>query len=201
MSRFIRFVSDYTRYFTIFIKKILFSSASINLLVFNLFLWFFMLWSYFSFYAVKTSLFVENINFFCSLEINANNLFSKINYNLNILYLYLIIICLLTIILWLLPTVLSIKKFSIEKNSAYECGFEPFFLEQSTIEVHFLIVALLFLIFDLEIIFLVPLSLYSSTLGSFGIFLLYTYLFSVIAMLIVEFVSGALTWPTWYNYE
>jgi NADH:ubiquinone oxidoreductase subunit 3 (subunit A) len=44
----------------------------------------------------------------------------------------------------------------IEKTSAYECGFEPFDLARSLIDIQFYIVAILFLVFDIEIIFLLP---------------------------------------------
>lgn len=151
---------------------------------------------------LESTFYILNINNFNSLiELNSNNIVFNISYNLNNLYLYLLIILIVTVLLWALPFILSIKKFSIEKNSAYECGFEPFFVEETSIEVHFLIIALLFLIFDLEIIFLVPLSLFIPTLGTFGLFLLFTYLLTVVIMLIVEWVSGALTWPVWYIYN
>ena len=43
-----------------------------------------------------------------------------------------------------------------EKHSAYECGFEPFGDARSFFDIHFYIVGLLFIIFDLEIVFLIP---------------------------------------------
>ena len=48
------------------------------------------------------------------------------------------------------------KKNDIEKLSAYECGFDPFSSGASSFEVHFYIVGILFIIFDIEIIFLYP---------------------------------------------
>jgi NADH-quinone oxidoreductase subunit A len=47
------------------------------------------------------------------------------------------------------------RKFA-EKLSAYECGFEPFGEGQSAFDVHFYVVGILFIIFDLEIVFLFP---------------------------------------------
>jgi len=64
---------------------------------------------------------------------------------------------------------LSKKVFNLDKKSAYECGFEPFFILSLGIEVSFIVVAFVFLIFDLELIFLVgPLTTMGS-LGSFGL--------------------------------
>jgi NADH-quinone oxidoreductase subunit A len=55
-----------------------------------------------------------------------------------------------------------------EKHSAYECGFEPFDEARRTFDVHFYIVAILFLIFDLEIAFLIPWSILLNEIGIFG---------------------------------
>lgn len=59
-------------------------------------------------------------------------------------------------ILFILPKLLSPKAFSIEKLSAYECGFEPFVSVREAFESHFVVVAILFIIFDLEMIFIFP---------------------------------------------
>jgi NADH-quinone oxidoreductase subunit A len=45
---------------------------------------------------------------------------------------------------------------NIEKTSSYECGFEPFDDSRGTFDVHFFIIAILFLVFDLEIAFIFP---------------------------------------------
>ena len=190
-------------------KVLKFNIKNISTLVIPVFIYNIFILSFLTVWYLKTNglglestFYILNVNNFNSLmELNSNTIIFNISYNLNNLYLYLIIILLITALLWILPFILSIKKFSIEKNSAYECGFEPFFVEETSIEVHFLIIALLFLIFDLEIIFLVPLSLFIPTLGTFGLFLLFMYLLTVVVMLIVEWVSGALTWPVWYIYN
>lgn len=87
--------------------------------------------------------------------------------SLSNLFYYTAALALVSGILASLPNVLAPKKLNIAKNQAYECGFDPFFLEESVIEIHFIIVALLFVIFDLEIVFLVP---FIATVGTFGIF-------------------------------
>ena len=55
-----------------------------------------------------------------------------------------------------------------EKNSTYECGFEPFDDSRGRFEVKFYLVAILFIIFDLEIIFLFPWAIAFEEIGLFG---------------------------------
>ena len=62
----------------------------------------------------------------------------------------------LIFILLLLTLILSAKNQSNEKASAYECGFEPFGDARHSFQIHFYVVAILFIIFDVEIVFLVP---------------------------------------------
>jgi NADH-quinone oxidoreductase subunit A len=81
--------------------------------------------------------------------------------NLKQEYLHLIVFIVLSLILSIFLLLLSYsisykKKNDIEKLSAYECGFDPFGSGVSSFEVHFYIVGILFIIFDLEIIFLYP---------------------------------------------
>lgn len=96
-----------------------------------------------------------------------------------------------------LSKVLSPKRINIDKNTAYECGFAPFFIKEGVIEIQFVVVALLFLIFDLEVVYLVPLSLNLGTLGTqiLGLYVIYVYM--AIGMLMLEGYAGALSWPTW----
>jgi NADH:ubiquinone oxidoreductase subunit 3 (subunit A) len=70
---------------------------------------------------------------------------------------YLVIVATISLVLLTLPAGLSPSRaFSIEKLSAYECGFEPFRTSKEAVEHHFIVVAILFVIFDLELIFLFP---------------------------------------------
>ena len=59
-----------------------------------------------------------------------------------------------------------------EKLSAYECGFEPFNDSSMEFDIRFYLVAILFIIFDLEIAFLFP---WAITLGNLGLFGCYTF--------------------------
>ena len=83
-----------------------------------------------------------------------NNSLSKTNYY-PILILFLFSLILATIIL-VFSYILSVQNPETEKLSSYECGFEPFNDSRITFDVHFYIVAILFMIFDLEIAYLFP---------------------------------------------
>jgi NADH:ubiquinone oxidoreductase subunit 3 (subunit A) len=74
------------------------------------------------------------------------------------LFFYFIISSILATILFILPLLLSTSNSSQEheKVSAYECGFEPFSDVRDTFDIHFIVVAILFIIFDLELIFIFP---------------------------------------------
>jgi NADH:ubiquinone oxidoreductase subunit 3 (subunit A) len=74
----------------------------------------------------------------------------------NFFFLYLLICSGIALIIIFLATILSEKKIDLEKLSAYECGFDPFGDARHTFSVKFYLVAILFIIFDLEIIFLFP---------------------------------------------
>ena len=74
----------------------------------------------------------------------------------NLFFLYLIICCGIAAVVILLAAIVSEKKIDLEKLSAYECGFDPFGDARHTFSVKFYLVAILFIIFDLEIIFLFP---------------------------------------------
>ena len=81
-----------------------------------------------------------------------------------------------------------------EKLSAYECGFEPFNDSRMEFDVRFYLVAILFIIFDLEIAFLFP---WAISLGKIGIFVFISmmiFLFILTVGFIYEWKKGALDW-------
>jgi len=67
------------------------------------------------------------------------------------------------------------SKLDIEKSSAYECGFSPFSESRSRFEIHYYLIAILFLLFDIEILYLFPfaVSFLSLSYYSFITFLLF----------------------------
>jgi NADH-quinone oxidoreductase subunit A len=81
-----------------------------------------------------------------------------------------------------------------EKNSAYECGFEPFDDARHKFDVRFYLVAILFIIFDLEVAFLFPWAVSLSTIGVFGFWSMMVFLSILTIGFIYEWKKGALDW-------
>lgn len=82
----------------------------------------------------------------------------------------------------------------IEKNSAYECGFQPFEDTRSKFNVRYYLIAILFMIFDLEIMYLFPWSISISTSSFFGIWSIFIFLIVLTIGFIYEWQKGALEW-------
>ena len=81
-----------------------------------------------------------------------------------------------------------------EKLSAYECGFEPFNDSRMEFDVRFYLVAILFIIFDLEIAFLFPWAISLGAIGVFGFVSMMIFLFILTIGFIYEWRKGALDW-------
>ena len=81
-----------------------------------------------------------------------------------------------------------------EKVSAYECGFEPFDDARRRFDVRFYLVAILFIIFDLEVAFLFPWAVSLSTIGMFGFWSMMAFLAVLTVGFIYEWRQGALDW-------
>ena len=81
-----------------------------------------------------------------------------------------------------------------EKLSAYECGFEAFGNARSKFDVRFYLVAILFIIFDLEIAFLFPWAISLGKIGILGFYSMMIFLFILTIGFIYEWKKGALEW-------
>ena len=81
-----------------------------------------------------------------------------------------------------------------EKLSAYECGFEPFEDSRMEFDVRFYLVAILFIIFDLEIAFLFPWAISLGNIGILGFMSMMIFLFILTIGFIYEWKKGALDW-------
>ena len=90
--------------------------------------------------------------------------------------------------------ILSPKKPDPEKLSAYECGFEPFEDSRMEFDVRFYLVAILFIIFDLEIAFLFPWAITLGITGIFGFWSMMLFLGVLTIGFIYEWKKGALEW-------
>jgi NADH-quinone oxidoreductase subunit A len=76
------------------------------------------------------------------------------NLNYDTIFNFIIVSFMLVIVLILASFLLSPNTITFEKHSAYECGFEPFGNSKEILDIQFYIIAVLFLIFDLEIVLL-----------------------------------------------
>ena len=81
-----------------------------------------------------------------------------------------------------------------EKLSAYECGFEPFNDSRMEFDVRFYLVAILFIIFDLEIAFLFPWAISLGKIGFFGFISMMIFLVILTVGFVYEWKKGALDW-------
>ncbi len=81
-----------------------------------------------------------------------------------------------------------------EKVSAYECGFEAFDDARSRFDVRFYLVAILFIIFDLEVAFLFPWAVALGDIGVFGFWSMFVFLLILTIGFIYEWRKGALEW-------
>ena len=81
-----------------------------------------------------------------------------------------------------------------QKLSSYECGFDAFEDTRSQFDVRFYLVAILFIIFDLEIAFLFPWAISLGKIGLFGFISMMIFLFILTIGFIYEWKKGALDW-------
>lgn len=80
------------------------------------------------------------------------------------------------------------------KRSPYECGFEPFEDAHMKFDVRYYLVAILFIIFDLEIAFLFPWAVVLDQIGVFGLLAMFLFLGILVVGFIYEWKKGALEW-------
>jgi len=90
--------------------------------------------------------------------------------------------------------IFSPKKPDPEKLSAYECGFEAFDDSRMEFDVRFYLVAILFIIFDLEIAFLFPWAISLGSIGLLGFCSMMIFLFILTVGFVYEWKKGALDW-------
>jgi len=81
-----------------------------------------------------------------------------------------------------------------EKQSPYECGFEAFEDSRMKFDVRYYLVAILFIIFDLEIAFLFPWAVVLDEIGMFGFLAMMVFLGILVVGFVYEWKKGALEW-------
>ena len=100
----------------------------------------------------------------------------------------------LGLILILAAIIVAVSNPDSEKTSAYECGFNAFDDARMKFDVRFYLVAILFIIFDLEIAFLFPWAISLGNIGILGFMSMMIFLFILTVGFIYEWKKGALDW-------
>jgi NADH-quinone oxidoreductase subunit A len=90
--------------------------------------------------------------------------------------------------------VLAQQRPDSEKLSPYECGFEPFEDARARFDVRYYLVAILFIIFDLEVAFLFPWAVSLGDIGAFGFWSMLVFLGVLTVGFAYEWMKGALEW-------
>lgn len=94
----------------------------------------------------------------------------------------------------IIPFIAARFKPDKEKLSTYECGFEPFGDARGQFDVRFYLVAILFIIFDLEVAFLFPWAVSLKEIGMFGFWSMMVFLGVLTIGFVYEWKKGALEW-------
>lgn len=115
--------------------------------------------------------------------------------DLYLFFLFLLAIVLSAIILGA-SYVLSFQNESTSKLSSYECGFDPFEDARNIFDVHFYLVAILFLVLDLEVMFLFPWAVSLNTIGLKGFIGMIIFLIILTVGFFYEWRLGALEWAS-----
>lgn len=111
-----------------------------------------------------------------------------------IILIVIILSLLLSLVISLASFILSEKSPDKEKVSVYECGFTPFHNPGEPFSIRFFLIAILFLVFDLEISYLFPWSISTSSINIINQWLIYLFLIILTLGLIYEWVKGGLEW-------
>jgi NADH-quinone oxidoreductase subunit A len=110
------------------------------------------------------------------------------------IFIFLLVSLGLSLVILGLSYILASQKSDTEKVSAYECGFDPFDDARSTFDVRFYLVAILFIIFDLEVSFLFPWCITLGQIPLFGFWSMIVFLGILTIGFIYEWQKGALDW-------
>ena len=108
--------------------------------------------------------------------------------------LFMIVSAGIGIALIVIGNLLGPKKPSAEKEAPYECGFEAFEDARMKFDVRYYLVAILFILFDLEIAFLFPWAIALKEIGAVGFWAMMIFLAILVVGFAYEWKKGALDW-------
>ena len=107
---------------------------------------------------------------------------------------FLLIAIVLALVIVTLSYLLAIQNPETEKLSVYECGFEPYEDARNIFDVKFYLVAILFIIFDIETMFLLPWSISLSQLNNLGFWSMIDFVIELGVGFVYVWYLGALEW-------
>lgn len=119
---------------------------------------------------------------------------SLIKKEYTIILIYLLVAIVLTVIIIGASYFLAKQNPDSEKLSAYECGFEPYEDARHTFDIKFCVIAILFIIFDIEIMFLIPWCVSLSKLDILGFWSMIDFLFELGVGFFYVWYVKALDW-------
>jgi NADH-quinone oxidoreductase subunit A len=100
----------------------------------------------------------------------------------------------IALVVAVLPKFLAKEKPEKAKLSSYECGFDAFGDARGKFDIRFYLVAILFIIFDLEVAFLIPWAINLKFIGQFGFWSMMVFLLVLTIGFIYEWKKGAIDW-------
>jgi NADH-quinone oxidoreductase subunit A len=110
------------------------------------------------------------------------------------LIIYFVLALGLIMLLILITRLVSPRNFDFEKLSAYECGFETFITTRIKFNISFISLAILYLIFDIELVLLIPWVLCHNSLPFFSFIVICFFMFLILFGFMYEWLSGSLDW-------
>lgn len=114
--------------------------------------------------------------------------------NYNSFFFYSISIFLICSVILILCYFLSSNNLYYEKSSGYECGFDPFSDAREPFYVKFYLIAILFIIFDVEVIFFFPWIFSLIEISYYGLLMMYIFLVILGIGFVYEWKKGSLDW-------
>lgn len=110
------------------------------------------------------------------------------------IFFFMVIIFIISVLLVFINYFIVYQNYYLEKASPYECGFQPFGFYIQNFEIKYYLIALLFLIFDLEIMFILPWIYSLDFIEPSGILSFLFFFITLIIGFLYEWVKGGLEW-------
>nr|YP_010338930.1 NADH dehydrogenase subunit 3 [Erythrolobus coxiae]UNJ19002.1 NADH dehydrogenase subunit 3 [Erythrolobus coxiae] len=117
-----------------------------------------------------------------------------VNYEFLFIYFYFFISFILSFLIYFLSLILVIQNNQTHKLSSYECGFNPYTDARFSFDIRFYLIAILFLVFDLELSFLFPWCVTLNFIFNYGFWSMTLFLVILTFGFLYEWKKGALEW-------